>query len=298
MGTLVTGAEGYIGQHVCRLLRERCHEVHEMDGAGPALEDVTDADAVRGSLTHADADAVIHLAALIDAGASVGEPVEFWRINVGGTLAVLEAMRDIGASRLVFASSAAAGDPQSPYGRTKLAAEWAIRDCAAAYGLEAVCLRFFNVAGAHPSGEIGEDHKPETHLIPRAIAAALGAGRPLQVHGNCVRDYVHVWDVARACVAALAAGIAPGTCEVLDVGAGRGWETRDVIAAVEAGTGLKVARYDAPRRTGDPDVLIADTKRAGELLGWAPERSDLPTIIADALRWERVRLGLSNKGAA
>jgi UDP-glucose 4-epimerase len=234
--------------------------------------------------------AVIHLAGLIEVGRSTQAPDEFWDVNLAGTLSVLSAMRAEGVPQLLFASSAAASDPQSPYARTKLAAELAIEDHSRAFGLRAVAFRFFNVAGAHPSGLIGENHDPETHIIPLAIHAALG-GEPLTLNGSgdSERDYIHVEDIARAHVLALSADLEG--FEVIELGSGVGRTVRGVIAEVERQAG-PVPISHGPPRVGDPQSLVADPSKAERLLGWRPERSDLATIVADALRWERKRRGL------
>jgi UDP-glucose 4-epimerase/UDP-arabinose 4-epimerase len=255
---------------------------------------------------------VIHFAGLIEVGRSVAKPDVFWEHNVAGTVALLAAMRDRGIGRLVFSSSAAVygqGDrgpleaipesapkaPASPYGDTKLACEWMIEAQCRAYGLTGVALRYFNAAGADPSGLIGEAHEPETHLIPLAIAAALGDGKPLTVFGDdfdtpdgsCLRDYIHVSDLAAAHVAALEADLAAGAFEAANVGTGQGASVFEVVAAVARAVGRAVPHSVGPRRAGDPPSLVANPARAGEILGWKAGRSSLDQIVADALRWER-----------
>jgi UDP-glucose 4-epimerase/UDP-arabinose 4-epimerase len=256
--------------------------------------------------------AVIHLAGLIEVGRSVVHPEAFYDVNVGGMLSVLGAMRRARVPRLVFSSSAAVYGaqassspltedlplaPTSPYGDTKLAAERMLAAYAEAYGLEAIALRYFNASGADPGGELGEAHDPETHLIPLAIDAALGAGPPLKIFGRdfetadgtCIRDYVHVCDVARAHLAACTLALPqPGLLSV-NVGAGRGSSVLEVVDAVERAVGVTLPRVFGDRRAGDPPVLVADISRASTLLQWRPERSDLTTIISDAVRWHRHR---------
>ncbi|MCW5759114.1 MAG: UDP-glucose 4-epimerase GalE, partial [Phenylobacterium sp.] len=242
---------------------------------------------------------------------SVSDPGPFWDVNVSGTRALLAAMQAAGVPRLVFSSTAAvygqagraAGDliseddekaPSSPYGDTKLAAERMIAAHCRAHGLTAVALRYFNASGADPSGVIGEAHEPETHLIPLALAAGLGDGRPLTLFGDdfdtadgtCLRDYVHVNDLAAAHVAAVGAELAGGTFEAMNLGAGRGHSVREVVAAAARALGRPVPHAIGPRRAGDPPSLVADPSRARSRLGWEPARSDLDTIVRDALRWE------------
>jgi UDP-glucose-4-epimerase GalE len=220
-------------------------------------------------------------------------------------------MRERGVGHLVFSSSAAVYGqgargaletiaetadkaPASPYGDTKLAAEWMIEAQCRAYGLTAVALRYFNAAGADPSGLIGEAHEPETHLIPLAIAAALGDGKPLTVFGQdfdtpdgtCLRDYIHVNDLAAAHVAALEADLPAGAFEAVNVGTGQGRSVTEVVEAVGRAAGHAPPHSVGGRRAGDPPSLVADPTRAGELLGWTPQHSSLDEIVADALRWE------------
>src|SRR5690606_16915452 len=237
-------------------------------------------------------------------------PDLFWDVNVGGTRTLLAAMRDCGVARLVFSSTAAVygasgrgglsaltetlpKEPASPYGDTKLACERLIAGHARAFGLTAVALRYFNAAGADPSGLIGEAHDPETHLIPLAIAAATGRGAPLTVFGDdfdtpdgtCLRDYIHVNDLADAHVAALEASLPTGTFEALNVGVGCGHSVREVIAAVSEAVGRPTPHAVGARRDGDPPCLVADSTRARRLLEWRPKSSDLRTIVRDAAAW-------------
>jgi UDP-glucose 4-epimerase/UDP-arabinose 4-epimerase len=254
---------------------------------------------------------VIHFAGLIEVGRSVRRPDLFYDHNVGGTAAVLSAMAECDVSRLVFSSSAAvyggvaaagapiaedaAKAPASPYGETKLIGEWMIAAHCRAFGQTAVALRYFNASGADPSGLIGEAHDPETHLIPLAIEAALGEGPALTLFGtdfptpdgSCVRDYVHVCDVAAAHVAALTRPMAPGSFEAFNVGAGDGLSVLEVIAAVDAAVGRPTPYAVGPRRDGDPPSLVADTRRIRDRLGWAPTQSDLGHIVETALGWRR-----------
>jgi len=320
---LVTGGAGYIGSHTAKALHERGHLPIVYDSLssgfreavrwGPLIEgDIRDGRALREVMAAHDVRAVIHFAGLIEVGRSVVKPDLFWEHNVGGTVSLLSAMRDQGVGRLVFSSSAAVYGqggrgpletipesapkaPASPYGDTKLACEWMIESQCRAYGLSAVALRYFNAAGADASGQIGEAHEPETHLIPLAIAAALGDGKPLTVFGDdfdtpdgtCLRDYIHVADLAEAHVLAIEADLAEGAFEPANVGTGKGASVFEVAEAVGRAVGRPVPHSVGERRAGDPPSLVADPARARELLGWSAQRSELDQIVADSLRWER-----------
>jgi UDP-glucose 4-epimerase/UDP-arabinose 4-epimerase len=321
---LVTGGAGYIGAHTAKLLAERGYQPVVFDNLqsghrravrwGPFVHgDIRDHRALCEAMEAHRIGAVIHFASLIEVGRSVVRPDLFYDVNLGGTATLLSAMRRNGVRRIVFSSSAAvygqtAGqdrasglveaapkDPASPYGDTKLACERMIAAHCAAFGATAIALRYFNAAGASRSGLIGEDHEPETHLIPLAILAALGRAPALTVFGDdfatpdgtCLRDYVHVEDLATAHVAALEARLSEGEFEALNVGAGRGRSVLEVIAAVEQATGCSVPRAVGARRPGDPAALVADPSRIASLLGWSPERSGLDQIIFDAVAWHR-----------
>jgi UDP-glucose 4-epimerase/UDP-arabinose 4-epimerase len=319
---LVTGGAGYIGAHTAKALAERGFLPVVYDNLstgfrqavrwGPFVHgDIRDRTALGEAISAYGAKAVIHFAGLIEVGRSVARPDLFWDVNVSGTNVLLTTLRERGVARLVFSSSAAvygqggrgpletiAEDapkaPASPYGDTKLAAEWMIQAQCRAYGLTAVALRYFNAAGADPSGQIGEAHEPETHLIPLAIAAALGDGKPLTVFGQdfetpdgtCLRDYIHVSDLADAHVAALQAQLAPGAFETVNVGTGEGRSVLEVVDAVAKAAGRPVPHSVGARRDGDPPSLVADPRRAAAGLGWTARRSSLDEIVRDALRWE------------
>ena len=320
---LVTGGAGYIGSHTAKALREQGFTPVVFDSLssgfrdavqwGPLIKgDIRDRAALSRAMEAHDIQAAIHIAGLIEAGRSTARPDLFWEVNVSGTTDLLTAMRERGVGRLVFSSFAAvygqgargpletiaedaAKAPASPYGDTKLAAEWMIEAQCRAYGLMAVALRYFNAAGADPAGLIGEAHEPETHLIPLAIAAALGDGKPLTVFGQdfetpdgtCLRDYIHVSDLAAAHVAALAVDLPAGAFEADNVGTGQGRSVMEVVEAVGRAVGHAVPHGVGPRRAGDPPSLVADPSRARDLLGWSPCHSSLEEIVSDALRWER-----------
>jgi UDP-glucose 4-epimerase/UDP-arabinose 4-epimerase len=319
---LVTGGAGYIGAHTAKALAERGFRPVVFDNLGSGFReavrwgelvvgDIRDPAALGRALEAHGVEAVIHFAGLIEVGRSVAQPDLFWDVNVAGTVSLLSAMREHGVGRLVFSSSAAVYGqggrgpletipeaapkaPASPYGDTKLACEWMIEAQCRAYGLTAVALRYFNAAGADPSGIIGEAHEPETHLIPLAMAAGLGDGKPLTVFGDdfdtpdgtCLRDYIHVNDLAAAHVAALEVDLPAGAFEAVNVGTGKGASVKEVVEAVARALGRPVPHSVGGRRAGDPPSLVADPSRARELLGWEAVSSDLDQIVRDALRWE------------
>ena len=317
---LVTGGAGYVGSHACKALakaglrpvvydnfsRGHRHAVRW----GPLVEgELHDAERLAAAMRQHAVSAVMHFAAFAYVGESVRDPETYYRNNVGGTLALLAAMRAAAVDRIVFSSTCAvygiperlpirettAKAPLNPYGDTKLAIERALHWYGAAYGLRAMALRYFNAAGADPDGEIGEEHEPETHLIPLVLRAALGSAGPVEIYGTdyptpdgtAIRDYIHVSDLADAHVLALADLAAGGESAALNLGTGSGCSVREVIAAVERIAGCPVPRHEAARRPGDPPVLVADPALARSRLGWRPRHSDLDTIIATALAWER-----------
>jgi UDP-glucose 4-epimerase len=318
MRLLVTGGAGYIGSVVAAQLLDAGHEVVVLDdlsrGHRGAVDpraslveaDLLDAPAVREALGGRGLDAVLHFAALALVPESVAHPERYWRTNVGGTLNVLEAMRGAGVARLVFSSTCATyGQPElvpiaedaperptSPYGASKLAVDRMIGETCAAHGLGAVSLRYFNVAGA--SGPHGEDHDPETHLVPNVLRVALGREPHVEVYGTdyptgdgtAVRDYIHVEDLAAAHLLALEAA-APGGHEVLNLGNGEGFSVSEVIETARAVTGHPIPAREAPRRPGDPPRLVAASERIRERLGWRPAKPRLETIVADAWAWHQ-----------
>jgi len=323
MKVLVAGGAGYIGSHTVRALQAAGHATRIFDNfstghrdlvLGDCVEgDLADPVAVRSALDAFHPDAVMHFSANCYVGESVADPAKYYRNNVANTLNLLEAMRATGVPRFVFSSSAATyGDPVrtpmdethpqapvNPYGWTKLMVEVVLRDFAAAYGLRSAALRYFNAAGASADARLGERHRPETHLIPLAIAAALGAAPPLKVFGDdyptpdgtCVRDYIHVEDLADAHIRALAAlDRAPGFL-AFNLGIGRGFTVREVIAAVGRVGGRPVPHVVAPRRAGDPPSLVADAAKARQVLGWTPRYAELDAIVETAWRWHRKETG-------
>ena len=314
---LVTGGAGYIGSHAAKALSRAGYRVVVYDNLvaghreavryGTLVEgDISDVGAVREALRRHDVHAVMHFAAFLDVGESVREPARYYRNNVVGALSVLEAMVAESVRYFVFSSTCATyGDPietplsethpQRPinsYGESKLAVERALPHFEQAHGLHWTALRYFNAAGADPDGEIGEDHGPEIHLIPRAIEAATG-GRGLQIFGDdyptpdgtCLRDYIHVSDLADAHVKALEAMVATGRSDAYNLGTGRPHSVREVIEAVARVTGRQVPWTLAPRRPGDPAILFAAAEKAGRELHWSPRLADLESIVRTAWAW-------------
>jgi UDP-glucose-4-epimerase GalE len=316
---LVTGGAGYIGSHACKTLAAAGYEPVVFDNLraghraavryGDLVEgDILDTSAVRAAIRRYEIQAVMHFAAFLDVGESVREPARYYRNNVGGALSVLEAMAAESVSLLVFSSTCATyGEPietpiaethpQQPinsYGETKLAIERALPHFERAHGMCWTALRYFNAAGADPDGELGEDHDPEIHLIPRALDAADGTAR-LEVFGDdyptpdgtCLRDYIHVTDLADAHTKALEALAEAGRSGAYNLGTGRPHSVREVIDAVERVTGQAVSWSMAPRRPGDPAVLYAAPRKAQAELHWKPRFSELDTIVRTAWHWRR-----------
>jgi UDP-glucose-4-epimerase GalE len=314
---MVTGGAGYIGSHAAKALHAAGYRAVVYDdlsmGHRQAVRygefvqgDICDVHALRDVMHRHEVFAVMHFAALLDVGESVREPVRYYRNNVGGALSVLEAMTAEAARYFVFSSTCATygepietpiseSHPQNPinsYGESKLAVERAFPHFERAYGIHSTALRYFNASGADPDGDIGEDHDPEIHLIPRAIEAATG-GRGLQVFGDdyptpdgtCLRDYIHVTDLAEAHVKALEASIETGKSGAYNLGTGRPHSVREVITAVERVTGRKVPWTLAPRRPGDPAVLYAAPQKAQSALHWTPRFVEIDTIVGTAWTW-------------
>ncbi|MFI6283059.1 UDP-glucose 4-epimerase GalE [Streptomyces sp. NPDC050988] len=308
---LVTGGAGYVGSVVAQHLLEAGHEVTVLDNLSTGFREGVPAGAefiegdIRDAAKWLDStfDAVLHFAAFSQVGESVVKPEKYWDNNVGGTMALLAAMRSAGVRKLVFSSTAATyGEPETtpivesaptsptnPYGASKLAVDHMITGEAAAHGLAAVSLRYFNVAGAY--GTCGERHDPESHLIPLVLQVAQGRRDAISVYGDdyptpdgtCIRDYIHVADLAEAHLLAVAAA-QPGEHLICNLGNGNGFSVREVVETVRQVTGHPIPEVAAPRRAGDPAVLVASAATARERLGWNPSRADLAGIVADA--WE------------
>ena len=316
---LVTGGAGYIGSHACKALAAAGYVPVTYDNLsrghrhavrwGPLVEgDIADRAAVATVLKTHRISSVMHFAAFAYVGESGTDPALYYSNNVCGTLSLLDAMREAGVNRIVFSSSCAtyglpdsvpiretmAQHPVNPYGETKLAIERVLRWYGPAYGLRSVALRYFNAAGCDRAGEIGEEHDPETHLIPLVLRAALGTAPPVQIFGTdyptpdgtAIRDYIHVDDLAAAHVRAVEYLAAGGESAAVNLATGNGYSVREIIAAVTKAVGREVPRREAPRRAGDPPALVADPSLAAQLLGWRAACSDLDTIIETALAWE------------
>ena len=317
---LVCGGAGYIGSHMARWLALRGSKVTVLDNLstghreavqwGELIEaDVLDPSSLERAFNGRRFDAVMHFCARSLVGESVAEPYAYYANNVTGTLNLLDAMRRHGVARLVFSSTAAVfGQPVAdridedhprqpiiPYGASKLMVERILADAASAYGLRSVALRYFNAAGASADASIGESHQPETHLIPNVLRAALGTGPALKVFGDdyptpdgtCVRDYVHVDDLAQAHELALAYLDANPGAHAFNLGNGQGFSVREVIAAAAAVSGRPIAHAIEPRRPGDPSVLVASSAKARGQLGWKPVHTRLEPIIESALHWHQ-----------
>lgn len=317
---LVTGGAGYIGSHTCKALARAGYTPVTLDNLvyghrwavkwGPFVEgDLADGDLLRHVMREHRIEAVVHFAAYAYVGESVREPEMYFRNNVTNTLNLLEAMRATGVGSIVFSSTCATygvpdtmpireTDPQrpvNPYGESKLFIERALHWLGGAYGLRWAALRYFNAAGADPDGEVGEDHDPETHLIPLVIEAALRRRPHVEVYGTdydtpdgtAIRDYIHVTDLAEAHVLALGQLLGGRASLAVNLGTGQGHSVRDVIRAVEAVSHLPVPVREGPRRAGDPPVLVADASLAREVLGWTPSHSGLATIARTALAWHQ-----------
>lgn len=318
---LVVGGAGFIGSHMCKALEaagepffvldnlERGHEA-ALRGARLVRCDLRDKEAVADVFRQNEVEAVVHFAAYIEVGESVAAPAKFYENNVMGTWNLLEAMRGAGVDKLVFSSTAAVyGEPvevpipeshptrpTNPYGETKLAVERMLSAYGSAYGVRSVALRYFNAAGADPDGEIGEDHRPETHLIPRILLSVLGRAE-FKVFGDdydtpdgtCVRDYVHVCDLASAHLGALSYLRSGGTSTAFNLGNGVGFSVKEVVDAVSEVTGHAVDPDVAPRREGDPARLVASSEAARRVLGWEPRCPGLDQIVAHAWAWYRSR---------
>jgi UDP-arabinose 4-epimerase len=318
MKALVTGGAGYIGSHTCKMLARAGHTPIGFDNLstghadavkwGPlCVGDLLDAGALDAAFETHQPDIVIHFAALAYVGVSMQDPASYYRVNVGGTQSLLDAMRHHDVARIVLSSSCATygipavlpitedtpQHPVNPYGFTKLITEHMAADYERAYGLRWIALRYFNAAGADPEGELGERHDPETHAIPLAIGAALGTGSAFKVmgtdyptpDGSAVRDYVHVNDLADAHLRAMTHLLQGGDSGAFNLATGRGTSVLELLDAVRAATGKPVNAMRAPRRAGDPPALYAQADKAQRVLGWKPQYMDIGPMVETAAKW-------------
>jgi UDP-glucose 4-epimerase len=323
MNILVCGGAGYIGSHMVKMLTEAGHQVTTFDNLSTGhreavkwgklvVGDLLDEPVLRQLFADNRFDAVMHFSAKSLVGESVVEPAGYYRNNVIGTLHLLDAMRAAGVKRFVFSSSAATfGNPEAdridenhpqapinPYGETKLMVERMLRDYAEAFGLHSVSLRYFNAAGADPSGEIGESHHPETHLIPNVLKAALDPQQKLKVFGQdyptpdgtCVRDYIHINDLCQAHLLALGYMDNRAGAFGFNLGNGQGFSIMEIIQAAEQVTGQKIPYESCDRRPGDPPILVANATRAKKELGWQPQYVNITAILKTAWDWHRKSL--------
>ena len=322
MNILVVGGAGYIGSHMCKCLAKAGHQVTVLDNLATGhREAVQWGELVVGSLDDralvADLlrsrgiEAVMHFAASSLVGESMVDPFRYYQNNVSATLALLQVMREQHVGRFIFSSTAAVfGEPESPtiaedhprrpinpYGKSKLAVEYMLEDAAAAYGLRAVALRYFNAAGADASASIGESHEPESHLIPKLLRKAVGDALDVQIFGTdyptadgtCIRDYIHVADLADAHLLALEYTAKQAGFHTFNLGNGNGYSVLEVLAAVEQVIGRPLDIPRGPRRAGDPAILVASSAKARDLLGWKPQRAAITQIVGDAWRWHQNR---------
>ena len=319
MNVLVVGGAGYIGSHMVRLLHRQGHQVVVLDnlstGFAPAVTagdlvvgEMHDRPLVEQLLGDRQIDAVMHFAAAALVGESVAEPSKYYQNNVVATLSLLESMRKCNVRKIVFSSTCAtygipetipiteseSQKPVNPYGFTKLACEHAMRDYAHAYGLGYAALRYFNASGASPDGDIGEDHQPETHLIPLVLQVALGQRSHITVFGNdwptpdgtCVRDYIHVDDLGAAHLAALHR-IKDGEGIEVNLGTGQGYSVNEVIECCRQVTGFDIPSQIGERRPGDPPQLVADARLANQQLDWSPQYREIRPIVETAWKWHQ-----------
>jgi UDP-glucose-4-epimerase GalE len=317
---LVTGGAGYIGAHACKALARAGYLPVTYDNLvyghpaavkwGPLEKgDISDRRQLESVMRKYNPVAVMHFAAYAYVGESVENPSKYYHNNAVGTLILLEAMRNSHVNKIIFSSTCATygmpekipiaenhpQDPINPYGRSKLIIEWILQDFAHAYGLQFVSLRYFNAAGADPASETGENHDPETHLIPLVLDAALGKRDQIKVFGTdyntpdgtCVRDYIHVTDLADAHLLALEYLLTQENSNVFNLGNGNGFSVRQVIEAAAKVTGCDIPYRDSDRRSGDPPVLIGDSGKIRQVLGWDPTLNQLETIIETAWQWQK-----------
>ncbi|WP_059173559.1 UDP-glucose 4-epimerase GalE [Bacillus sp. FJAT-27445] len=321
MGILVLGGAGYIGSHAVYQLIDQGYGVIVVDnlqtGHREAVHpkanfyngDIRDREFLRGVFEKEQIDGVLHFAANSLVGESMEKPLDYFNNNVYGTQVLLETMVEFGVKNIVFSSTAATygeqtvmpitedmpANPTNAYGETKLTMEKIMKWCEVAYGLKYVSLRYFNVAGARQTGEIGEDHQPETHLIPLILQVPLGQREHISIFGDdydtedgtCIRDYIHVEDLIDAHILALRYLQNGGDSEIINLGSGQGFSVKEMIEAARKVTGHDIPAKIVPRRSGDPSRLIASSEKAKRILGWTPEKTSVERILEDAWNWHR-----------
>jgi UDP-glucose 4-epimerase len=322
---LVTGGAGYIGAHAVKALEDRGFQVIVLDNlvyghrelvdanlkAKLVVGDISDRNFLDQLFSTTKIDAVMHFAAFAYVGESVTDPAKYYQNNVVGTLTLLDAMRHNGVTNFVFSSTCATyGNPQSipitedhpqlpinPYGAGKFAVERILQDYDPAYGMKSVIFRYFNASGADPDGLFGEDHNPETHLIPLVLQTAAGKRASVSVFGTdyetpdgtCIRDYIHVTDLAQAHVLGLEYLLEHQASQIFNLGNGSGFSVKQVIDTAKEVTGKDISIEECPRRAGDPAILIGSSDKARKILGWKPQYADLTTIIKHAWNWHQHR---------
>jgi UDP-glucose 4-epimerase len=325
MAILVTGGAGYIGSHSVLKLKEEGYEVVILDnlvyGHQDLVEtvlktklivgDTSDRTLLQQIFSEHQIEAVMHFAAYAYVGESVTKPAKYYQNNVVGTLTLLEAMLEANINKFIFSSTCATyGVPQevpitesqpqnpiNPYGATKLMVERILQDFDPAYDFRSVCLRYFNAAGADPQGRIGEDHNPETHLIPLVLQTALGHRESISIYGtdydtfdgSCIRDYIHVTDLAQAHFLALKYLLADGKTDVFNLGNGNGFSVKEVIETARKVTSKEIKAVECDRRPGDPPALVGSGEKAQKILGWQPQYADLEAIVTHAWQWHQKR---------
>ena len=328
---LVTGGAGYIGSHVVKTLQQQGYGVLVVDnlvyGHRDVVENVLQADLIVGDICDRtlldrifaihDIAAVMHFAAYAYVGESIKEPVKYYRNNVTGTVNLLEAMVAADVKKLVFSSTCATygvpstvpitetlpQQPINPYGASKLMVERILADFDHAYDLKSVCFRYFNAAGADPDGQLGEDHTPETHLIPLVLQTALGSRESISIFGTdyptadgtCVRDYIHVMDLAQAHILGIQHLLENGQSEAFNLGNGNGFSVRQVIETAKQVTGKPIQVIETERRPGDPPILVGSHEKAKAILGWRPQFPDLQDILSHAWLWHQKRHGAATE---
>lgn len=325
MAILVTGGAGYIGSHSVLTLQKAGYEVIVLDNLVYGHQDLVekvlkvklivgstcDRGLLRETFANHQIDAVMHFAAYAYVGESVTQPAKYYQNNVVGTLTLLEAMLEANINKFVFSSTCAtygvpdavpitedqSQNPINPYGATKLMVERILQDFDRAYDFRSVCLRYFNAAGADPEGNLGEDHDPETHLIPLVLQTALGHRQSVSIFGtdydtpdgSCIRDYIHVLDIAQAHILALEYLINNGATDVFNLGNGSGFSVKEVIETARKITGKEIKAELSDRRAGDPPALVGSGAKAKKILGWQPAYSNLDDIISHAWQWHQKR---------